>query len=156
MPYPEMMVAPMREDLTRIGFEELKSPEDVDAALEGAEGTNLLVVNSVCGCAAGAARPGVYLSLQSDPKPARLTTVFAGQDLEGSTSSATRRARPPSPSSRTVGSPGSWNATRSRGGRPTRSPSTCGRRTKSTAPETRRLAARPTECYAAEIERGTP
>lgn len=88
MPYPEMMVAPMREDLTRIGFRELKSAEEVDDALEEATGTNLLVVNSVCGCAAGAARPGVYLSLQEDPKPSELTTVFAGQDLD-----ATERAR---------------------------------------------------------------
>jgi len=89
MPYPEMMVAPMREDLTRIGFRELKTADDVDAILDDDfEGTTLLVVNSVCGCAAGAARPGVYLSLQEGPKPDRLTTVFAGQDLE-----ATERAR---------------------------------------------------------------
>ena len=88
MPYPEMLVAPMREDLVRIGFEELRTAADVDAAMAGAEGTTLMVVNSVCGCAAGAARPGVYLSLQDGPKPDRLTTVFAGQDLE-----ATERAR---------------------------------------------------------------
>lgn len=89
MPYPEMMVAPMREDLTRIGFRELKTADDVDVILDDDfEGTTLLVVNSVCGCAAGAARPGVYLSLQEGPKPDRLTTVFAGQDLE-----ATARAR---------------------------------------------------------------
>ena len=88
MPYPEMMVAPMREDLTRIGFRELKTPEEVDEALEDASGTNLLVVNSVCGCAAGGARPGVYLSLQDEPRPTTLTTVFAGQDL-----AATERAR---------------------------------------------------------------
>lgn len=88
MPYPEMLVAPMREDLVRIGFEELRTPTDVDQALDDAEGTTLLVVNSVCGCAAGAARPGVYLSLQGDAKPERLTTVFAGQDLD-----ATERAR---------------------------------------------------------------
>lgn len=88
MPYPEMMVAPMREDLTRIGFTELKSAEDVDEALKDVEEPTLLVVNSVCGCAAGGARPGVYLSLQEEPKPVKLTTVFAGQDLE-----ATERAR---------------------------------------------------------------
>lgn len=88
MPYPEMMVAPMREDLTRIGFRELRTRDEVDDALEGAEEPTLLVVNSVCGCAAGAARPGVYLSLQQDPRPVRLATVFAGQDLE-----ATERAR---------------------------------------------------------------
>ena len=89
MPYPEMMVAPMREDLTRIGFRELKTADDVDAILgDDSDGTTLLVVNSVCGCAAGGARPGVYFSLQDEPKPERLTTVFAGQDLE-----ATERAR---------------------------------------------------------------
>jgi putative YphP/YqiW family bacilliredoxin len=88
MPYPEMMVAPMREDLVRIGFEELRTPAEVDDALDVDSGTTLLVVNSICGCAAGAARPGVYLSLQDDPKPEVLTTVFAGQDLD-----ATERAR---------------------------------------------------------------
>ncbi|MBW3536029.1 MAG: BrxA/BrxB family bacilliredoxin [Gemmatimonadetes bacterium] len=87
MPYPEMMVAPMRQDLTRIGFQELRTPAEVDEALEGS-GTTLLVVNSVCGCAAGAARPAVYLALQDETKPDALTTVFAGQDLE-----ATERAR---------------------------------------------------------------
>jgi putative YphP/YqiW family bacilliredoxin len=88
MPYPEMMVAPMREDLTRIGFRELRTAAEVDELLEDDSGTTLLVVNSVCGCAAGAARPGVYLSLQAEPKPHTLATVFAGQDLE-----ATERAR---------------------------------------------------------------
>ena len=89
MPYPEMMVAPMREDLVRIGFEELRSADDVDRVLgDDSDGTTLLVVNSVCGCAAGAARPGVYLSLQGEARPERLTTVFAGQDLD-----ATERAR---------------------------------------------------------------
>lgn len=89
MPYPEMMVAPMRQDLTRIGFQELRTASEVDEALEGRSGTTLLVVNSVCGCAAGAARPAVYLALQQEEtKPDALATVFAGQDLE-----ATERAR---------------------------------------------------------------
>ena len=88
MPYPEMLVAPMREDLVRLGFTELKTPADVDTVLGSETRTTLLVVNSVCGCAAGAARPGVYLSLQGDDKPDVLTTVFAGQDLV-----ATERAR---------------------------------------------------------------
>ena len=88
MPYPEMMVAPMREDLVRIGFSELKTPDDVDAALAPDEGTTLVAVNSVCGCAAGMMRPAVYLSLQGEKKPEHLTTVFAGQDME-----ATDRAR---------------------------------------------------------------
>jgi putative YphP/YqiW family bacilliredoxin len=89
MPYPEMMIAPMREDLRRIGFQELRTPQDVDAILGGGEqGTTLLVVNSVCGCSAGAARPAVHMSLQNAVKPDVLTTVFAGQDLD-----ATDRAR---------------------------------------------------------------
>jgi len=88
MPYPEMLVTPMREDLVRIGFQELRTAQDVDATLGEETRTTLLVVNSVCGCAAGAARPGIYLSLQEGPKPELLTTVFAGQDLE-----ATERAR---------------------------------------------------------------
>ena len=88
MPYPEMLVAPMREDLVRLGFQELKTPEDVDGVFGAETRPTLLVVNSVCGCAAGAARPGIFLSLQGEDKPAILTTVFAGQDLE-----ATERAR---------------------------------------------------------------
>jgi putative YphP/YqiW family bacilliredoxin len=88
MPYPELMVAPMRQDLTRIGFRELCSPEEVDDLLRDEQRPTLLVVNSVCGCAAGAARPAVYLSLQGEKKPEVLATVFAGQDLE-----ATQRAR---------------------------------------------------------------
>jgi putative YphP/YqiW family bacilliredoxin len=88
MPYPELMVAPMRQDLTRIGFKELCSPEEVDDLLRDEQRPTLLVVNSVCGCAAGAARPAVYLSLQGEKKPEVLATVFAGQDLE-----ATQRAR---------------------------------------------------------------
>lgn len=88
MPYPEMMVAPMREDLVRIGFSELKSPEDVDTKLGSEKRTTLLAVNSVCGCAAAMMRPAVYLSLQGEKKPEVLTTVFAGQDLD-----ATEKAR---------------------------------------------------------------
>lgn len=88
MPYPEFMVQPMREDLVRIGFNELKTPEDVDAVLGQEKRPTLVVVNSVCGCAAGMMRPAVYLSLQGNKKPDVLTTVFAGQDLE-----ATERAR---------------------------------------------------------------
>lgn len=90
MPYPEMLVAPMREDLVRLGFQELRSPTDVDEALKETSEPTLVVVNSVCGCAAGAMRPAVALSLfdETAPRPARLTTVFAGQDLE-----ATQRAR---------------------------------------------------------------
>ena len=88
MPYPEMMVRPMREDLVRVGFTELRTPADVDAVLGSEKRTTLVAVNSVCGCAAAMMRPAVYLSLQGDRKPEVLTTVFAGQDLE-----ATDRAR---------------------------------------------------------------
>lgn len=86
--YPEPMIAPMRAELTRIGFTELKSPAEVDAALRGAPGTTLLVVNSMCGCAARNARPGVAMALQHSVRPDHLVTVFAGQDGD-----ATRQAR---------------------------------------------------------------
>jgi len=87
MPYDPMMVQPMREELTRLGFTELRRPEDVDREMASPERL-LLVVNSVCGCAAGVARPGVALSLKHEGAPRRLATVFAGQDVE-----ATARAR---------------------------------------------------------------
>lgn len=88
MPYPEPLVAPMRQELVQLGFRELRSGEDVDNILGQINDPVLVVVNSVCGCAAGSMRPGVALSLQEEPVPAALTTVFAGQDLE-----ATSRAR---------------------------------------------------------------
>ena len=88
MPYPEMMIAPMRDDLRRIGFQELKTKDEVDAVLGGERRTTLLVVNSMCGCAAGAARPAIQMSLGQENKPEVLATVFAGQDLD-----ATERAR---------------------------------------------------------------
>ena len=81
--YPEQLVAPMRTDLTSVGFKELKTPEEVDKELKDQKGTTLLVINSVCGCAAGAARPGVKWAVQhSEKKPNHLTTVFAGADVE--------------------------------------------------------------------------
>jgi putative YphP/YqiW family bacilliredoxin len=87
--YPEPLVAPMRQDLTVAGFEELKTPEQVINTLENQQGTLLVVINSVCGCAAGAARPGVKLALQKSPvKPDKIATVFAGVDTE-----ATAKAR---------------------------------------------------------------
>lgn len=88
MPYPEMMVAPMRKDLVNLGFQELMTPEDVDQAFENAEGTAIVAVNSVCGCAAGSMRPAIGLALQHDTNPDHLLTVFAGQEVE-----ATERAR---------------------------------------------------------------
>lgn len=88
MPYPEQMVAPMRSELTSFGVQELRDAAAVDAWFADRNGTGLLLINSVCGCAAGSARPGLKLALQGDRKPHRLATVFAGQDLE-----ATARAR---------------------------------------------------------------
>ena len=87
MPYPEYFVAPMREELTQLGVEELRTADAVDAAV-ARKGTTLVVVNSVCGCAAGKARPGIAMALGHDIKPDYLTTVFAGADVE-----ATDRAR---------------------------------------------------------------
>lgn len=77
-----MLVAPMRAELTNVGFTELKSAEDVNNAIPNAKGVSLVVVNSVCGCAAGAARPGIIRSLTNDKTPENLFTVFAGQDLD--------------------------------------------------------------------------
>ena len=86
--YDPTAVQPMREELTRVGVDELTTSENVDEVLGKSEGTVLLVVNSVCGCAAGKARPGVALALQHTVKPDMVTTVFAGADTE-----ATERAR---------------------------------------------------------------
>lgn len=89
MPYDERFVTPMRQELTRLGVQELRTAEEVDQALADAGEPTLLVVNSVCGCAARNARPAVAMALQgAEKKPAKLTTVFAGQDLE-----ATQKAR---------------------------------------------------------------
>lgn len=86
--YDERMIAPMRQELTRHGVEELKTPEAVDAKLKDAKGTTLVVVNSVCGCSARNARPAVAKAIQSPTRPDAITTVFAGQDT-----AATARAR---------------------------------------------------------------
>jgi putative YphP/YqiW family bacilliredoxin len=85
--YPEIMVIPMREELTRLGIEELRSAEEVDQALT-APGTTMVIVNSICGCAAGRMRPAVRIALEKATHPDRTFTVFAGQDAE-----ATDRAR---------------------------------------------------------------
>ena len=95
--YPEYLVAPMRAELVNVGFNELTTAEEVDAAIKG-EGTVFVVVNSVCGCAAGAARPGVIFSLTGDKKPDQLTTVFAGFDTDA-VSEARRFLAPFPPSS---------------------------------------------------------
>ena len=89
MPYPEMFVTPMRQELTRLGVEELRTEEEVDRALAETAEPTLVVVNSICGCAARNARPAVAMALQdSERRPGRMVTVFAGQDNE-----ATARAR---------------------------------------------------------------
>jgi putative YphP/YqiW family bacilliredoxin len=88
MPYDERFVAPMREELTRLGISEMRTSAEVDSTLKDVRGTTLVVVNSICGCAARNARPAVTTALQHAKRPDKLTTVFAGQDLE-----ATSRAR---------------------------------------------------------------
>jgi putative YphP/YqiW family bacilliredoxin len=101
MPYPEQFIAPMRDELTRLGVRELRSATDVDNVTKE-QGTVMIVVNSVCGCAAGKARPGIAIALQHSKKPDVMATVFAGADIE-----ATDRARqyfaPYPPSSPSVG-----------------------------------------------------
>ena len=88
MPYPEFFVAPMREELTSLGVRELKTVSDVDHAITKQPGTVMVIVNSVCGCAAGKARPGIAQALRHATKPDLVTTVFAGADID-----ATDRAR---------------------------------------------------------------
>ncbi len=86
--YPPELVAPMKEDLTSVGFEQLTAPSDVDGALNNSDGSVLVVVNSVCGCAAANARPAAKMAVQNEKKPNKLVTVFAGVDAE-----ATEQAR---------------------------------------------------------------
>jgi putative YphP/YqiW family bacilliredoxin len=88
MMYDERLITPMREELTRLGVQELRTPEDVDRTLRNVPGTTLVVVNSICGCAARNARPAAERALRHAKRPDRLTTVFAGQDAD-----ATSRAR---------------------------------------------------------------
>lgn len=86
--YDERYVTPMRQELTQLGVSEMRTAEEVDAQLRNAQGTTLVVVNSICGCAARNARPAVAKAIKGDVKPDNLTTVFAGQDIE-----AVQRAR---------------------------------------------------------------
>jgi putative YphP/YqiW family bacilliredoxin len=88
VPYPESFIGPMREELTRLGVRELRTPADVDAAVRETRGTLMVIVNSMCGCAAGRARPGIALALEHGVTPDVVGTVFAGGDIE-----ATDRAR---------------------------------------------------------------
>src|SRR4029079_14604400 len=88
LPISELMIRPMREELTRIGVEELRTPEDVQTTIENSKGTVMVVVNSICGCAAGKARPGIARALQHSVRPDKVATVVAGADIE-----ATEKAR---------------------------------------------------------------
>ena len=99
--YPEQLCKPMREDLTSVGFVELKHPEDVSEMLDKKEGTILVMVNSVCGCAAANARPAVKMSISNSKKPDVFATVFAGQDI-GATAKAREYMHPYPPSSPSI------------------------------------------------------
>ena len=101
MNYPEEICAPMRAELTSVGFVELKTPEDVVTLLEKKEGTSLLMINSVCGCAAGNARPAVKMAIEFNKKPDVFATVFAGQDI-GATAKAREYMAPFPPSSPSI------------------------------------------------------
>lgn len=99
--FPDIMVQGMRDELTRVGFQELRTPDDVDGALKDEKRTVLVVVNSVCGCAAGKARPAIARAIQNKNRPEVLTTVFAGQDPEA-TAQARKYFLPYPPSSPSI------------------------------------------------------
>ena len=101
MPYPEEWVRPCRQELTKIGFDELMTTEDVNTVLQKDDGTVLLVVNSICGCAGAKARPGIAHALEQGIRPDSLTTVFAGQDLEA-TAHAREYMKPYPPSTPSI------------------------------------------------------
>ena len=103
MPYPEMMIQGMRQELSNLGIEETKTTEDVSDAIKNTDGTLMVVVNSVCGCAAGGVRPGIAMALQnSEAKPDRSITVFAGADIDA-TETAREHFAPYAPSSPSIG-----------------------------------------------------
>lgn len=103
MPYPEIMIQGMRQELANLGIEETKTTEEVKEAIDGTEGTVMVVVNSVCGCAAGGVRPGIAMALQaSEAKPERAITVFAGADIDA-TDTAREYFAPYPPSSPAIG-----------------------------------------------------
>lgn len=99
--YPEEIVAPMKEELTSVGFDELKTPESVDELMNNGTGTALIMVNSVCGCAAANARPAVKMAISNEKRPSKLTTVFAGVDAEA-TAQARKYFLPYPPSSPSI------------------------------------------------------
>jgi len=88
MPYPEFLIQPMREELTQLGVNETRTPEELEAVIRDTKGTVMVIVNSVCGCAAGKARPGIAMALRHPVLPSKIVTVFAGADID-----ATDRAR---------------------------------------------------------------
>ena len=102
MPYSELLIKPMREDLVRAGVEETRTPAEVEDAIKNTKGTLLVVVNSVCGCAAGKARPGIAMALQHAARPDRAITVFAGADIDA-TAKARAHFAPYPPSSPQIG-----------------------------------------------------
>lgn len=102
MPYPEIMIQGMRQELANLGIEETKTSDEVTQAIEGTDGTLMVVVNSVCGCAAGGVRPGIAMALEhSDSKPDRAITVFAGADIDA-TETAREHFAPFPPSSPSI------------------------------------------------------
>ncbi|MGI8544439.1 MAG: BrxA/BrxB family bacilliredoxin [Aridibacter sp.] len=103
MPYPEIMIGGMRQELAQIGIEETKTSEDVKEAIENTDGTLMVVVNSVCGCAAGGVRPGIRMALEnSEVKPDKSITVFAGADIDA-TETAREHFKPYPSSSPAIG-----------------------------------------------------
>jgi putative YphP/YqiW family bacilliredoxin len=101
MPYSELLIKPMREELTRLGVQETRRSDEVDDAIRNTEGTVMVIVNSVCGCAAGKARPGIARALQHSTVPAKVVTVFAGADIDA-TDRARSYFRPYQPSSPSI------------------------------------------------------
>src|SRR5207249_11664679 len=121
MPYPEILIKPMREDLTRFGVEETRTPEDLDEVIRNTKGTVMIVVNSVCGCAAGLARPAIGMALAHPVKPDRVVTVFAAAILPQpnarvAISRDTFRRRHRWEFFKTARLPTCWNAIRSKAG----------------------------------------
>ena len=145
MPYPENLIKAMREDLTRFGVEETRTPEDLDNIVHNTKGAVMIVVNSVCGCAAGIARPAIGLALQHRVRPDKVVTVFVGADI-----AATERARGyfkgyfpsslQSGSFKTARSCTCWNVIKSKDETPRRSPKTSPARLTGFVPLSRRAS----------------
>jgi putative YphP/YqiW family bacilliredoxin len=152
MPYPESFIGPMRQELTRLGVQELRTADAVDALLNQKGKTIMLVVNSMCGCAAGKARPGIALALQHAVTPDVVATVFAGGDIEATA----RRCHPPRHPSAFFAMERYCTScidSRSKARAPTRSPGTSWRLSTACAPDLRILSA---EIMGSKIARGLP